>query len=110
MTAGLARRDGYKQALLAAGIPISAELQAEGDFTQEGGYTAMGRLLALGRRPEAVFVASDTMAMGALRAITEAGLRVPADIAVVSFDDLPAAAYANPPLTTIRQPIAELGA
>jgi LacI family transcriptional regulator len=110
MTAGLARRDGYKQALLAAGIPISADLQAEGDFTQEGGYAAMQRLLALGSRPSAVFVASDTMAMGALRALSEAGLRVPADMAVVSFDDLPAAAYANPPLTTVRQPISELGA
>jgi LacI family transcriptional regulator len=109
MTAGLARRDGYKQALLAAGIPISADLQVEGDFTQEGGYAAMRRLLGLGRRPHAVFVASDTMAIGALRAISEAGLRVPADVAVVSFDDLPAAAYASPPLTTVRQPISELG-
>jgi len=109
MTAGLGRRDGYKQALLAAGIPISAELQVEGDFTQEGGYAAMRRLLALPSRPQAVFVASDTMALGALRAISEAGLHIPADIAVVSFDDLPTAAYASPPLTTIRQPISELG-
>jgi LacI family transcriptional regulator len=109
MTAGLARRDGYKQALLAAGIPISAELMAEGDFTQESGYTSMRRLLALPFRPQAVFVASDTMALGALRAIAEAGLLVPADIALVSFDDLPTAAYANPPLTTVHQPITELG-
>jgi LacI family transcriptional regulator len=109
MTAGLARRDGYKQALLAAGITISAELMVEGDFTQESGYTAMQRLLALPIRPRAVFVASDTMAIGALRAVAESGLRVPADVALVSFDDLPAAAYASPPLTTVHQPISELG-
>lgn len=110
MTAALDRRDGYKQALLAAAIPISAELQAEGDFTQEGGYTAMQRLLALPSRPSAVFVASDMMALGALRAIADAGLRVPDDVAVVGFDDLPGAVYASPPLTTVHQPIGEMGA
>ncbi|NTW03299.1 MAG: LacI family transcriptional regulator [Oscillochloris sp.] len=110
MTAGLARRDGYKQALLAAGISINPELMVEGDFTQEGGYSAMQRLLALPEYPHAVFVASDTMAIGALRALTEVGLRVPTDIALVGFDDLPAAAYTSPPLTTVRQPIGELGA
>ncbi|MBX0329484.1 LacI family transcriptional regulator [Oscillochloris sp. ZM17-4] len=110
MMAGQARRDGYKQALLAAGIPISPELLVEGGFSQEGGYIAMRSLIALPNRPRAVFVASDTMAIGALRAIAEAGLRVPEDIAVVGFDDLPTAAYASPPLSTVRQPIIELGA
>ncbi|NTV65232.1 MAG: LacI family transcriptional regulator [Oscillochloris sp.] len=110
MTAGLARRDGYQQALLAAGIPICPDLQVEGDFTQEGGYAAMRRLLALAERPQAVFVASDTMAFGAMRALSEAGLRAPGDLALIGFDDLPAAAYSSPPLTTVHQPIGELGA
>lgn len=109
MTAGLDRRDGYKQALLEAGIPIVPELIVESDFTQEGGYQAMQRLLGLAPRPGAVFVASDPMAIGALRAIHEAGLEIPEDIALVGFDDLPSAAFSNPPLTTVRQPIAEMG-
>ncbi|MFN8482407.1 MAG: LacI family DNA-binding transcriptional regulator [Anaerolineae bacterium] len=110
MVAALERRDGYKQALLEAGIPILPELIVNGDFTQESGYTRMRDLLALTTRPTAVFVASDTMAVGALRAIHEAGLDIPDEIAVVGFDDLPAASYANPPLTTVYQPIAQLGA
>lgn len=110
MTAGIDRRDGYKHALLEAGIPITPELIAEGDFSRESGYAAMRRLLSLPQRPAAVFIASDTMALGALRAIAEAGLSVPQDIAVVGFDGLSIDAFANPPLTTVRQPVAELGA
>ena len=108
--AGLNRRDGYKQALLEARLPIIPSMIIEGDFTQHGGYSAMQRLLQLPERPTAVFVASDTMAVGALRAVSEQGLHVPHDIALVGFDDLPSAAFAAPPLTTIRQPIGELGA
>ncbi|GIV95834.1 MAG: LacI family transcriptional regulator [Herpetosiphonaceae bacterium] len=110
MAAGINRRDGYKQALLEAGIPIMPELMIEGDFTQEGGYQATAKLLALTERPTAIFVASDTMAIGALRAVIEANLTVPRDIAIVSFDDLPIASFANPPLTTVRQPVYEMGA
>ncbi len=110
MVAGLERRDGYKQALLEAGIPIVPELIVTGDFTQESGYQRMRELLALPVRPTAVFIASDTMSVGALRAIHEAGLNIPEGIAVVSFDDLPVASYANPPLTTVYQPIVQLGA
>ncbi|MFN8470979.1 MAG: LacI family DNA-binding transcriptional regulator [Anaerolineae bacterium] len=109
MVAALERRDGYKQALLEAGIPIHPELIVNGDFSQESGYNRMRDLLALPVRPSAVFVSSDTMAVGALRAIHEAELDVPDDIAMVGFDDLPAASYANPPLTTVYQPIAQLG-
>jgi LacI family transcriptional regulator len=109
MVAGLERRDGYKQGLLEAGLPIRPDLIVEGTWTQQSGYAAMQRLLSLHQPPTAVFVASDTMAIGALRAIHEAGLAVPADVAVVSFDDLPIASYANPPLSTIRQPISEMG-
>lgn len=110
MEGALARRDGYKQALLEAGIPIVPELLVEGFYSQEGGYQAMRRLLALPSRPTAVFAASDSMATGALRAIQEAGLNVPYDIALVGFDDMPIAQYASPPLTTVHQPIPEVGA
>lgn len=110
MTAGLDRRDGYKQALVEAGIPIEPDLIVEGDFTEEGGYQAMRRVIALPDRPRATFVASDTMAAGALHALRQAGLRVPEDMAVVGYDDLAAAAQTSPPLTTIRQPISEMGA
>ncbi len=109
MVVGMDRRDGYKQALLEAGLTIDPQLIVEGSFTRESGYSAMAQLLALPQRPGAVFVASDVMAVGALRAIREAGLSVPRDIALVSFDDLPLASFADPPLTTVHQPITEMG-
>lgn len=109
MQSGIDRRDGYKQGLMAAGLPIDPALMAEGDYSQESGYRAMRQLLGLPKRPTAVFAASDVMALGAQRAIHEAGLTSPDDIALVGFDDVPAAAYANPPLTTMRQPSTELG-
>ncbi|HEY1012186.1 MAG TPA: LacI family DNA-binding transcriptional regulator, partial [Herpetosiphonaceae bacterium] len=107
MVAGLDRRDGYKQALLEAGLPIESALIVEGDFTQEGGRLAMRRLLE--QRPGAVFAANDMMALGALQTAREAGLRVPEDLALAGFDDIPVAPFANPPLTTVRQPIREIG-
>jgi LacI family transcriptional regulator len=111
MAAALDRRDGYKQALLEAGLTVAPELIAEGDFSQESGYRAMAQILDLPaeRRPTAVFAAGDTMALGALRAIQEAGLRVPSDIAVVGHDDLAHATLASPQLTTVRQPIFDMG-
>jgi len=110
MSSAIDRFNGYKQALLEANIPVTAELIEHGDYTQESGYLAMQKLLTVTPRPTAIFSANDMMAMGALRAIHEAGLRVPADIAIVGFDDIPMAPFANPPLTTMRQPIAEMGA
>jgi LacI family transcriptional regulator len=110
MAAALDRRDGYKQSMVQAGLPIVPDMIAEGDWTQESGYRAMQQLLALPQRPTATFVASDTMALGAIRALNEADCRVPDDMALVAFDDLPLAAYATPPLTTVRQPIAEMAA
>ncbi len=110
MAAGQDRLLGYKQALAAHRVPLDEALIQEGDFTEGGGLAAMERLLDVQPRPTAVFVASDTMAMGALRAIRRAGLEVPADIAIVGFDDVPQAAFMNPPLTTVRQPIELLGA
>ncbi len=108
MMAGRDRLEGYRQALEARGVPVDDALIAEGDFTEEGGRMAMQRLLP--HRPTAVFVASDTMAVGAMKAIKEAGLRIPEDVAVVGFDDLPVASIVEPALTTVRQPIERLGA
>jgi LacI family transcriptional regulator len=108
MIAGADRLAGYLAALRDRAVVSDPALIIEGDFTEAGGYRAMQQLLA--RRPDAVFVASDMMAIGALRALREAGLRVPEDVAMVGFDDLPQAAHAEPPLTTVRQPVYRLGA
>ncbi len=108
VVAGSHRLEGYLSALSAHNVAPENELIAEGDFSEMGGYHAMRQLLP--HRPDAVFAASDIMAIGALRAIREARLRVPEDIAVTGFDDMPFAARADPPLTTIRQPIQRTGA
>jgi LacI family transcriptional regulator len=109
MQSGIDRRDGYKLAMLARGYSIDPSLVTEGDYSQEGGFRAMQRLLALDVPPTAVFAASDAMALGALGAVHAAGLHVPGDVAIVGFDDVPAAAFSTPPLTTMRQPSVELG-
>jgi LacI family transcriptional regulator len=108
MVPGFDRYQGYLSALSERNIPFQPELVAEGDFTEAGGYMAMRQLLPA--NPDAVFTASDMMAQGAIRAIREAGLRVPDDIAVVGYDDIPSAGLFDPPLTTIRQPVQKLGA
>ncbi len=102
------RLEGYKAALQEAGQPVDLRLIAEGNFSESSGYMAMKQLLP--HNPQAVFAASDTMAVGAMRAIHEAGLRVPEDVAVVGYDDLPVAATITPALTTVRQPILKFGA
>lgn len=107
MVAGEDRLAGYRKALSDRGRPYIEDLVAEGDFTEAGGYVAMKRLLLA--RPDAVFAASDQLALGAWRAIREAGLQVPHDIALVGFDDLLPAGAGRPQLTTIRQPVARLG-
>ncbi len=105
---GLDRLEGYRAALRSRNLAIDEDLIVESDFSEMGGYRAMQRLLEV--HPQAVFVASDSMAVGALRAVQDAGLRVPEDIAVVGFDDMPFAARTTPALTTIRQPIQKMGA
>jgi LacI family transcriptional regulator len=106
-TAGLDRKAGYLQALKERGRTTQESLIAEGDFTESGGYAAMQRLLAA--KPDAVFAASDIMAIGAMRAVRDAGLKVPDDIAFVGFDDLPMSTLANVQLTTVRQPVVQFG-
>ncbi len=105
---GLDRSLGYKQALAEHGIQIDKNLMAEGNFTEESGYQAAKQILPF--KPDAIFAASDSMAIGAIQAIKEAGLSIPQDIAIVGYDDLAPARYANPQLTTIRQPVLRFGA
>ncbi len=107
MVAGQDRLTGYRQGLEARGIPVEEDLIFEGDFTEDSGRLGMQHLLSAS--PTAVFVASDTMAIGALKALRQAGLRAPQDMALVSFDDIPIAASIEPPLTTVRQPIERMG-
>jgi DNA-binding LacI/PurR family transcriptional regulator len=110
MGVGQDRLDGYRDGLAAAGLAAADDLVEAGDFTEEGGAAAMGRLLQRPGPPvDAVFAASDLMAAGALRALRAAGRRVPEDVAVVGFEDSAVARYAQPPLTTVRQPIEEMG-
>jgi DNA-binding LacI/PurR family transcriptional regulator len=107
MTSGEDRLAGYRQALEAHRLPVDDDLIVEGDFTEASAMAAARRLLALS--VTAIFAASDVMAVGALKALREAGARVPQDVALVGFDDVPLAAAVEPALTTVRQPIEQMG-
>jgi LacI family transcriptional regulator len=107
MIAGMDRLQGYRRALEEWGIPFDPALVVEGNFTDLSGYSAIQHILP--HHPDALFSASDTMASGALRALHEANIRVPQDVAVVGFDDIPFAAHTDPPLTTVHQPIQRVG-
>ncbi|WP_344051173.1 LacI family DNA-binding transcriptional regulator [Microbacterium lacus] len=102
MPAGIDRLTGFFEALAEAGLePVAVE---DGNFTADGGAAAMTRILDAGHRPDALFIASDLMARGALAVLARAGIRVPDEIAIVGFDDSPVATTVSPPLTTMRQP------
>lgn len=102
------RLRGYRDAI--ADLLAGAGKQVlQGDFTQESGFRAGSQIVALSRRPTAVFASNDMMAIGCLSALNEAGLQVPQDIALGGFDDIPISRYVNPPLTTVRARITELG-
>ena len=98
----LQRLEGYRAALNAAGLPYKQALVTQADFSFASGYQAMKEILAEHTPPTALFAGNDTVAIGAMLAIREAGFSVPDDIAVVGYDDVPSAAFACPPLTTIR--------
>ncbi|MDT0477555.1 LacI family DNA-binding transcriptional regulator [Streptomyces sp. DSM 41014] len=104
-----ARYDGYRAALEGAGVPVDDALVVPGDFRPESGFRGCDALLDLERPPTAVFAASDQMALGAIEALRRRGLRVPEDMSVVGFDDLPEVRWSAPPLTTVRQPLADMG-
>lgn len=101
------RKNGYRKALLDQGWSLNDSFIIDGDFTESSGYFAMQKLLS--EKPDAIFAASDIMAIGAMRAVQEEGLRVPDDVAFVGFDDLPLSTTVNPQLTTVRQPVREIG-
>jgi len=105
-----ARTDGYRSALERAGIPFDRGLTRNADFQHEGGFQRGGELLDLPDRPTAIFAGSDQQAFGVYEAARQRGLRIPQDLSVVGFDDLPVARWVSPPLTTVRQPLAEMGA
>jgi len=103
------RFEGYLKAFKEHNLKYGKELTMESINTQESGYEAMHKLLESSSIPTAVFVANDLDAIGAMKAIREKGLRIPKDIAVIGFDDIQLASYIEPPLTTVRQPIYEMG-
>jgi LacI family transcriptional regulator len=103
------RLNGYQAALGAAGILPDRELVAESDFTMEGGGAAAATLLGLPDPPTAIFAFNDNMAVGAMQAARAHGLRVPEDLSIVGFDDTQQAAIVTPPLTSVRQPLEEMG-
>ncbi|PRX43626.1 LacI family transcriptional regulator [Prauserella shujinwangii] len=104
-----ARLDGYRAGLETAGLAVDPDLIVEGRFDYESGFRGGERLVDLAHPPTAVFAASDQMALGVHEALRRRGLRVPEDVSVVGFDDLPEARWAAPPLTTVRQPMADMG-
>jgi LacI family transcriptional regulator len=110
MEAAQARRDGYKQALLEAGLRLEPELMQNGLYSETAAYHAAQALLDLSPPPTAIFAASDHMAIGALHAVRNRGLHVPSDVAIIGFDDLPIAALSDPPLTSVHQPVDDMGA
>ncbi|WP_327723196.1 LacI family DNA-binding transcriptional regulator [Streptomyces europaeiscabiei] len=103
-----ARLDGYRSAMHSADLPVEPELVVYAQLTSEDGYAAARSLLELPERPTAVFAANDLQALGVYQAAREAGLRIPDDLSVVGFDDLPVVAWVDPPLTTVHQPLTEM--
>ncbi|GAB3730309.1 LacI family DNA-binding transcriptional regulator [Nocardiopsis nanhaiensis] len=109
MNAGVQRFRGYRESMAASGHEIDDHLVVQGDFSVDGGAEAMTRLLDQGGDPDAVFVGSDMMAIGAIRVLRERGLSVPGDIALVGFDDTLMSQHSDPPLTTVHQPTVQMG-
>jgi LacI family transcriptional regulator len=104
------RLDGYRAALAAAGLPIDPSLIADGDFRSDSASAAADALLRRPDRPTAIFTASDEQAMAVYEVARRLGLRIPDDLSVVGFDDITATGWMSPPLTTVRQPLADMAA
>jgi LacI family transcriptional regulator len=105
---GRHRLQGFQETMAANGLPTPDGYIVSGDMTQNGGAAAAGQLLAAHPRPTAIIAGNDLMAIGAMNRISQRGLQAGRDIAVGGFDDIPLAAFTNPPLTTLHQPIAEI--
>ncbi|MFO8232236.1 MAG: LacI family DNA-binding transcriptional regulator [Longimonas sp.] len=103
------RTEGYRDALTEAGLDPDAQPVIEGDFTRASGYKAGEKIPSLNPHPDAFFSCNDYMAIGAMAALQKEGLRIPEDIAMVGFDDIPSARYNTPALTTVRVPVHDLG-
>jgi LacI family transcriptional regulator len=103
------RLRGYRAALKDAGVPPESALEAPGDFSEGSGFRAAQLLAARPGRPSAIFASNDAMAIGALSALRASGLKVPDDVAVAGFDDIPMAAYVEPPLSSVHVNISALG-
>ena len=110
MSSGHDRLQGARDAMAAAGLDPGALRVVPGDYSEVSGEAAMRSLLEEGDRPDAVFAASDLMAVGVMRAVRDAGLTVPGDVAVVGFDDSPVCRHTEPELTSVMQPVVEMGA
>ncbi|ADL50158.1 LacI family DNA-binding transcriptional regulator [Clostridium cellulovorans] len=108
--AAIPRVQGYMRAMLDNGIKFSSENIVDGDFSSEWGYIAMKKILEREKIPTAVFTHSDNLAIGAIKAIMEKGLRIPEDISIVGFDGIASSEYIYPGITTIKQPRYEMGA
>jgi LacI family transcriptional regulator len=103
------RLAGYQRALKAGGRPVDPDLVRRADFKEDGGYAATRTLLSARKKPDALFVANNLMTLGALRAVREAGLRVPEDVLLVGFDDAPWTTLISPQLTVVAQPTHDIG-
>jgi LacI family transcriptional regulator len=103
------RLAGYQTALRDHGIDLDSDLICEGDFLQPQGYCCTQQLLSLETPPTALFVSNDVMAFGAMEAARVHGLQIPTDLSIIGFDDIPQAAHVHPGLTTVRQPLEEMG-
>ena len=110
MSSGRDRLEGARDAMAAAGLDPADLRVVPGDYSEASGEAGMRALLAAGEVPDAVFAASDLMAVGVLRVLRAAGLSVPGDVAVVGFDDAPVCRHTEPQLTTVAQPVEEMGA
>jgi len=106
---GKDRFTGYKKALKKYNIEFNEKLVFKGDFSENKGYEAVKYFFNLNNPPTAIFAANDLMALGAIRALNSLNLKVPEEVSIVGFDDIPISQYFNPPLTTIRQPIRKMG-
>jgi DNA-binding LacI/PurR family transcriptional regulator len=104
-----ARRESYRAALAGAGIPFDPALEVASDFERAAGASAAAVLLSLPEPPTAIFAFNDAIAVGTMRAAHERGVRVPDDLSVIGFDDIAYATMVGPMLTTVRQPLGELG-